>query len=136
MKVARVDPALIPLPPLSPPASNVSYSSRSSASRSSLSQSSASSTSRSAVPEIGINGHIDPSLSSASMGAFPRPRTNSLVIHDANALLDHNDFSSETSDRGEERTIRAEAKSYRKVCMRFHIAYSYRTDTQSLDRRP
>ena len=70
------------------------------------------------------------------MNFQPKSRTNSLVVRDANHLLDAIDLSSDTAEDGEERTLRAEAKSHRKVLICFHavsllVFLTFGTDCRS-----
>ena len=105
----HVDPALIPLPPLSPPSSTLSFSSHSSASRSSVSI-----TSHSTAPTFNaeFNNHIiDHSSPLGPNGSLNKPRSHSFIVHDAKE-----DGFHITSGDEEERKMRAEAKSNRKVC--------------------
>lgn len=110
--VAKVDPTTIPLPAHSPPASAVSFSSRSSMSRSSVSHAAESTDSHSSVPinQTGVLGHR--------------------FAPDVRAVPDYNEINSRensySGDSGqdretdgeagdEERKVKAEAKSIRKV---------------------
>ncbi|KAH8120053.1 hypothetical protein DFH11DRAFT_1558037 [Phellopilus nigrolimitatus] len=116
---AHVDPALVPLPPLSPPSSTVSFSSRSSASRSSVS-----SANQGTAPtfSLNVNGPNDEPVDSGPTNGqntrINKRRPSSIVIHDvAHTGEAHADLSSEenSDEADEERTIRAEAKSNRKI---------------------
>ncbi|KAL5535660.1 hypothetical protein ACEPAF_3754 [Sanghuangporus sanghuang] len=116
-KPPESDPTLVPLPPLSPPASHVSFSSQSSISRSSLT-----STNRTAAPGIHLNGtnHFrKPSGSYAmeNLGSRSKSRSNSLVINDISPPIQQRADSSEPDidESREEQNMKAEAKSYRKI---------------------
>lgn len=117
-KPLESDPTLVPLPPLSPPASHVSFSSQSSVSRSSMT-----SINRTAAPGIHLNGTIhfrSPSGSHAmeSLGSRNKSRSNSLVINNISPPIRQRADSSEPDqDEGEEQNLKAEAKSSRKVCI-------------------
>lgn len=119
-KPARVDPTLIPLPPLSPPSSNLSFSSRSSASRSSAS----SSTSNAATPSFNLaddthTSSSDLSTTTNGYSRHDRSRNGSLDFRDVNinfARERYGRMSEPLHDmNNEDITIRAEAKSHRKV---------------------
>ncbi|KAF8665366.1 hypothetical protein AX16_000385 [Volvariella volvacea WC 439] len=103
--VAKVDPASIPLPPQSPSASAVSFSSRSSASRSSVSHN-AESDSQSSV-STSQNDHTVVSSLSAD-----KTRPHSKVASDHTGTESGLDL--DDSD-DEEYKVRAEAKSNRKI---------------------
>ncbi|KAL5534099.1 hypothetical protein ACEPAG_560 [Sanghuangporus baumii] len=118
-KPPESDPMLVPLPPLSPPTSHVSFSSQSSISRSSLT-----STNRTAAaPGIHLNGtnHFrKPSGSYAAMenlGSRSKSRSNSLVINDISPPIQQRADSSEPDidESREEQNMKAEAKSFRKI---------------------
>ncbi|THH08346.1 hypothetical protein EW145_g2757 [Phellinidium pouzarii] len=113
--IPHVDPSLVPLPLHSPPSSNVS-SSHSSASRSSFS-----SASRGTVPTVSINGTfdrlVDHKSTNGQNGHASKSRSNSLVVPDAANIHEGYDCSTEgdSDEVEEERTIKAEAKSVRKI---------------------
>jgi hypothetical protein len=118
----KVDPASIPLPPLSPPSSTVSYSSRSSVSHSNVTQSIAS---EDTVPVPfdfrKVNGHVrtfsHDSAVRDGLGLMGRMRsaTELRVREDNNVqgVRFANAFPSALAE--EEHKVRAEAKSNRKV---------------------
>ncbi|KAF9015692.1 hypothetical protein BDQ17DRAFT_1404244 [Cyathus striatus] len=103
---AKVDPASIPLPPNSPPSSSLSFSSRSSVSHSSYA--SESSRSLSSAPTTQRNG--SPEGLAATL--------DNLVSYVGNRVDDSVDSGQDRDTDGEndeERKVRAEAKSNRKI---------------------
>ncbi|KAI0800617.1 hypothetical protein C8Q74DRAFT_1364324 [Fomes fomentarius] len=135
-KVAKVDPAAIPLPPQSPPTSTVSFSSRSSASRSSASyDTQESGFSQSTAPTL--NSHLNgngggharhgsrssqPRVSLDGYGSGPRsaPPTRE---HSSNSEAEYSDEyegdarhdRDDDDSEDEERKMKAQAKSNRKI---------------------
>lgn len=115
----KVDPTAIPLPPLSPPTSSVSFSSRSS--HSSLSQGTQSSLSRSTAPTL--NSHVNGMVLGDREQEGGAPRGTStldlLLGFMSGDESDTRSASAQTSQRPANDAgskIRAEAKSNRKVC--------------------
>ncbi|TFK77425.1 hypothetical protein BDN72DRAFT_42473 [Pluteus cervinus] len=112
--IAKVDPASIPLPPQSPPASAVSYSSRSSVSRSSLSQGTADS-GESQDSSTHQNGH--PPLNGNFSSAIDTLLQFSSTVEprDADISEDSDDDVDVNVDTIHERKVKAAAKSNRKI---------------------
>ncbi|KAF9531925.1 hypothetical protein CPB83DRAFT_47987 [Crepidotus variabilis] len=111
---AKVDPASIPLPPLSPPASSVSFSSRSSASRSSVSviddkrpasQSSSASSRLSPASTQQQNGNMD----------HLKSTLDNLMDYTSGLPSAEDDDASEDQGGDDERKVKATAKSKRKI---------------------
>ncbi|PPQ69781.1 hypothetical protein CVT26_014169 [Gymnopilus dilepis] len=119
---ARVDPASIPLPPQSPPASAVSFSSRSSVSvsASSVSRSSAASVSQS-VASSPTDGGYSPRQKRQSETADNLRNTLDNLVQYASARNDEEgfgharDISADFELTDEEREVKAAAKSNRKI---------------------
>ncbi|KAF8910126.1 hypothetical protein CPB84DRAFT_1358042 [Gymnopilus junonius] len=120
---SRIDPASIPLPPHSPPASAVSFSSRSS-----VSASASTSVSRSSAASASHSG----ASSSTDGGYSPRQKRQNDPPHSLRATLDNlmeytsvldddadtghdRDVSGENDEMDEEREVKAAAKSNRKI---------------------
>ena len=110
--VAKVDPAFIPLPPLSPPTSSLSFSSKSSLSHSSVSHTAGSTTDSRLSPVIrqSQNGNAE----------HLRSTLDTLVMYtSANSGDDgdsgHDRDTDGESGNNEDRKVKAEAKSNRKV---------------------
>ncbi|KLO15039.1 hypothetical protein SCHPADRAFT_996147 [Schizopora paradoxa] len=104
------DPASIPLPPLSPPSSTLSFSSHSSTSRSSLS-----STSHTTAPtfQISVDGlNTSPTLKNGWLDDAVRGRANSVASFDPSYERRSNNGDAVME---EERKQKAEAKSNRKI---------------------
>lgn len=129
-KMAKVDPAAIPLPPHSPPTSTVSFSSRSSASRSSASyETQESGGSRSTAPTLHshVNGQShgrqgsrssQPRASLDGLGFRGDPATRDAASASEAESGDDSDEEPQHVDEGEddaERKLKAQAKSNRKV---------------------
>lgn len=114
---AKVDPTAIPLPPHSPPTSNVSYSSRSSRSPSSVSYANESGTSQLSVPRPGSSGAGD----SMRAGLENLMQLSEMLptAEDGEEDADDSDEDEDEEDQLRastfERKVRAEAKSVRKV---------------------
>lgn len=137
-KQTLVDPATVPLPPLSPPGSTVSFSSRSTTSRSSVT-----SASHSTVPtfSLHVNGfHDDSDRRGPHINGDPgRARSNSVVIRDTGLPSeDHGTHGRRVFDEEAEaeRKLRAEAKSNRKVCHGRTFWSSIHVDAFFIDCRP
>ncbi|KAI0828873.1 hypothetical protein BC628DRAFT_1174581 [Trametes gibbosa] len=131
---AKVDPATVPLPPQSPPVSTVSFSSRSSASRSSASyesqESGASRSSTAPTLHSHINGRSQGHGRQGSKTSQPRASLDGLGIHGEPVTRESSftgeagysdEFDSESphhvegSEAAEERKLKAQAKSNRKI---------------------
>ncbi|GLB35835.1 hypothetical protein LshimejAT787_0301230 [Lyophyllum shimeji] len=118
--LARVDPAAIPLPPNSPPTSALSFSSRSSVSRSS-----ASVTADDSVPTSAVSASASASaLTQNGTGDAERLRStlDNLLLYAEMPSREDNYSADSGQDRetdgemeSEERKVRAEAKSNRKI---------------------
>ena len=110
--VAKVDPTFIPLPPLSPPTSTLSFSSKSSVSHSSVSHTAGSTDSRLSpvIKQQSQNGNAE----------HLRSTLDTLVMYTSINSGDDSDSGHDPETDGEignneDRTVKAEAKSNRKV---------------------
>ncbi|TFK41844.1 hypothetical protein BDQ12DRAFT_645116 [Crucibulum laeve] len=109
---AKVDPAFIPLPPHSPPTSALSFSSHSSVSRSSVSYGAESAASQSSMPTTHQNGSPDnlhETLDNLVRYSAMNPREDNYSGDSGQ------DRETDVGHNNEERKIKAEAKSNRKI---------------------
>ncbi|KAI0059448.1 hypothetical protein BV25DRAFT_1828974 [Artomyces pyxidatus] len=129
---AKVDPAAVPLPPQSPPASTLSFSSRSSQSSASHTQSSVGSGSTAPTFNSHVNGVASPEHVQDEVVAAPGQMATLDALVDlfdsdsrreSGASVDSLSWERDTQRPDPDRKIRAEAKSNRKV--RFPASYPH-----------
>ncbi|THV07470.1 hypothetical protein K435DRAFT_258619 [Dendrothele bispora CBS 962.96] len=110
----KVDPASIPLPPHSPPASAVSFSSRSSVSRSSISHGDSSQTTGTTMSETTGNTYTNNNTNNTTQGMNGdlRSTLDTLVLFSG---ADESEVEEEDQEMREEKKVMHEAKSNRKI---------------------